>query len=83
MSHVFHRGARVDPPVAVSGTGPYLIDRAGRRYLDASGGAAVSCLGHGHRAVIDAIKEQAERLASISQSASASAGSLLKNAVCA
>ena len=63
MSHVFHRGARVDPPVAVSGTGPYLIDRAGRRYLDASGGAAVSCLGHGHRAVIDAIKEQAERLA--------------------
>ena len=63
VSHVFHRGARLDPPVAVGGEGPYLIDRAGRRYLDASGGAAVSCLGHGHRAVIEAIKEQAERLA--------------------
>jgi adenosylmethionine-8-amino-7-oxononanoate aminotransferase len=58
-----HRGARADPPVAAGGDGPYLIDRAGRRYLDASGGAAVSCLGHGHRAVIEAIKEQAERLA--------------------
>jgi adenosylmethionine-8-amino-7-oxononanoate aminotransferase len=47
----------------VAGEGAYLIDREGRRYLDASGGAAVSCLGHGHRAVIDAIKQQAEKLA--------------------
>ena len=47
----------------MGGAGPYLIDRSGRRYLDASGGAAVSCLGHGHRAVIEAIKEQAEKLA--------------------
>lgn len=63
MKHVFHRDARADPPVAVSGDGPYLVDRDGRRYLDASGGAAVSCLGHGHRAVVEAIKAQAERLA--------------------
>ncbi len=49
--------------MAVAGEGPYLIDRAGRRYLDAAGGAAVSCLGHGHPAVIEAIKQQAERLA--------------------
>lgn len=63
MKHVFHRDARADPPVAVSGDGPYLVDRDGRRYLDASGGAAVSCLGHGHRAIIEAIKAQAERLA--------------------
>lgn len=47
----------------MAGEGPYLIDREGRRYLDASGGAAVSCLGHGHRAVIDAIKQQADKLA--------------------
>jgi adenosylmethionine-8-amino-7-oxononanoate aminotransferase len=63
MNHVFHRDARAEPPVAVAGEGPYLVDRAGRRYLDAAGGAAVSCLGHGHPAVIDAIKQQAGRLA--------------------
>ncbi len=53
----------MDPPIAVGGEGVYLIDREGRRYLDASGGAAVCCLGHGHRAVIDAIKAQADKLA--------------------
>jgi adenosylmethionine-8-amino-7-oxononanoate aminotransferase len=63
MNNVFHRDARFAPPVAVGGDGVYLIDREGRRYLDASGGAAVSCLGHGHRAVIDAIKAQADKLA--------------------
>ena len=63
MNHVFPRNARAEPPVAVSGEGPYLLDSAGRRYLDASGGAAVSCLGHGHPAVIAAIKRQAEQLA--------------------
>ena len=63
MNHVFHRDANVEPPVAVAGDGPYLIDREGRRYIDASGGAAVSCLGHGHRAVIEAMKAQADKLA--------------------
>ena len=63
MNHVFHRDPKAEPPIAVAGEGPYLIDREGRRYLDASGGAAVSCLGHGHRAVIDAIKAQADKLA--------------------
>src|SRR5438067_11914274 len=58
MSHVFHRDARHDYPVAVAGDGVYLIDRDGRRYLDASGGAAVSCLGHSDRAVRDAIARQ-------------------------
>src|SRR5262245_48294983 len=63
MSHVFHRSARAEFPVAVAGNGPYLYDKSGTRYLDASGGAAVSCLGHGHPAVVGAIKEQADRLA--------------------
>ena len=63
MDHVFHRNARVQPPLAVAGEGAYLIDAAGQRYLDASGGAAVSCLGHGHPAVIEAIAEQARKLA--------------------
>ncbi|NNG05970.1 MAG: aspartate aminotransferase family protein [Inquilinus sp.] len=63
MSHVFHRHTRMNPPVAVAGDGPYVIDRDGRRYLDASGGAAVSCLGHSHPAVVAAIREQVGRLA--------------------
>jgi len=62
MSHVFHRHARHDYPVAVVGEGVYLIDRAGRRYLDASGGAAVSCLGHSDHAVSDAIAQQLAKL---------------------
>ena len=63
MSHIFPRHSKLDPPVAVGGEGCYLIDASGKRYLDGSGGAAVSCLGHGDREVIDAIKAQLDRLA--------------------
>ena len=62
MTHVFHRQLAADYPVAVQGEGCYIIDADGRRYLDASGGAAVSCLGHSDRAVIDAIVAQVNRL---------------------
>jgi hypothetical protein len=47
----------------VSGEGPYLADDTGRRWLDACGGAAVSCLGHGHPAIVAAIEAQARRVA--------------------
>ncbi|MDX9862123.1 MAG: aminotransferase class III-fold pyridoxal phosphate-dependent enzyme, partial [Rhodospirillales bacterium] len=63
MNHVFHRYPKHDLPLAVGGEGPYLIDAQGRRYIDASGGAAVSCLGHGHPKVIAAIKDQVDRMA--------------------
>lgn len=46
-----------------SGDGCYLIDSTGKQYLDGSGGAAVSCLGHGDREVIAAIKSQLEAAA--------------------
>ncbi len=62
MTHVFHRHLRTDYPLAAGGDGPYLIDRDGKRYLDGSGGAAVSCLGHNHRAVVAAIREQLGKL---------------------
>jgi len=62
MSHVFHRNPKNEYPVAVRGEGAYLVDSDGKRYLDASGGAAVSCLGHTDRAVVDAIKSQLDRL---------------------
>jgi adenosylmethionine-8-amino-7-oxononanoate aminotransferase len=48
--------------VAVRGEGLFLYDAGGKRYLDASGGAAVSCLGHGHPVVREAIKRQVDRL---------------------
>ena len=61
--HVFHRHTKADLPVAVRGEGLYVIDSTGKRYLDASGGAAVSCLGHGHPRVTEAIKRQLDELA--------------------
>ncbi len=63
MSHIIHRSFRITPPLAVGGEGVFLIDAAGKRYLDASGGAAVSCLGHGHRDVIAAMHAQIDQLA--------------------
>ncbi|MGI9436023.1 MAG: aspartate aminotransferase family protein [Geminicoccaceae bacterium] len=63
MSHVFHRQLRHSYPTAVAGKGIEIIDHESRRYLDASGGAAVSCLGHNHPRVIEAIKAQLDRMA--------------------
>ncbi len=60
--HVIHRSLLQDPSPAVRGEGCYVIDKDGRRYLDGCGGAAVSCLGHSHKAVIEAIQEQVARL---------------------
>ncbi|MBV2182711.1 MAG: aspartate aminotransferase family protein [Castellaniella sp.] len=62
MTHVFHRNPQRALNCAVKGRGIYLFDRAGRQYLDASGGAAVSCLGHGHPDVIAAIKTQLDQM---------------------
>jgi len=61
-SAVLHRDLRRTPPVAVAGEGAYIVDAAGKRYLDASGGAAVSCLGHNHPRVVAAVREQVGRL---------------------
>ncbi len=63
MTHVFHRQLRTAPPLAVGGHGAWLVDAAGNEYLDASGGAAVSCLGHGHADVRAAMHAQIDRLA--------------------
>jgi adenosylmethionine-8-amino-7-oxononanoate aminotransferase len=63
VSAVLHRRLASMPPMAAHGDGVYLVDREGKRYLDASGGAAVSCLGHSHPRVIEAVRQQVERLA--------------------
>ncbi|MEN8515693.1 aspartate aminotransferase family protein [Burkholderia sp. RS02] len=62
MTTVFHRAPRASLPVAVAGDGIEIIDSTGKRYIDACGGAAVSCLGHSNQRVIDAIKRQAQQL---------------------
>ena len=63
MSHVFARHTAMRPPRAVAGDGCYIIDETGKRYLDASGGAAVSCLGHSDKTVTDAVKAQLDAIA--------------------
>lgn len=63
MTHVFHRNPHTTLPYAVQGEGIELIDHTGKRYIDASGGAAVSCLGHSHPDVMAAIHEQIDAVA--------------------
>ncbi|MGS1106565.1 aspartate aminotransferase family protein [Achromobacter anxifer] len=62
-THVMHRSLRQTPPVAVRGQGVWVYDSAGRSYLDGSGGAAVSCLGHNHPDVQAAMHAQIDALA--------------------
>jgi len=63
MTNVFHRNPKNALPVAVAGDGIEIIDQNGKRYIDACGGAAVSCLGHSHPEVTQAIKDQIDQLA--------------------
>jgi adenosylmethionine-8-amino-7-oxononanoate aminotransferase len=63
-SRIIHRSLRAPPPpIAAAGHGVWLVSADGRQVLDASGGAAVSCLGHGHARVVEAIRRQADTLA--------------------
>jgi len=62
-SRILHRQNKIPLPVIAGGEGAYLIDDTGKRYLDGSGGAAVSCLGHGHPKIIQAIKDQLDTIA--------------------
>jgi adenosylmethionine-8-amino-7-oxononanoate aminotransferase len=63
MSHILHRSLRTTLPTAVSAKGVRVVDQQGREYLDGSGGAAVSCLGHGHPEVLAAMHAQIDRVA--------------------
>jgi adenosylmethionine-8-amino-7-oxononanoate aminotransferase len=62
-THVFHRHCHSSLPIAVSGKGCYITDHQGKQYLDGSGGAAVSCLGHGDADVTNAMKAQMDQIA--------------------
>jgi adenosylmethionine-8-amino-7-oxononanoate aminotransferase len=63
MTHILHRQIGHDYPVAVSGEGVAIRDATGKEYIDASGGAAVSCLGHSHPDVRAAMHAQIDALA--------------------
>jgi hypothetical protein len=63
MSHIIHRSLRQVPPLAAGGEGIVLRDSNGKTYIDASSGAAVSSLGHGHPDVIAAMHRQIDRCA--------------------
>src|SRR6267378_483785 len=63
MTRLLHRQIHHVYPTAHFGEGVHLYDTDGRRYIDASGGAAVSCLGHQHPQVIAAMHAQLDKLA--------------------
>ncbi len=62
MTHIVHRNLREMPAIAASGRGIWLRDTSGHEVIDGSGGAAVACLGHGHPHVVQAMKDQIDRL---------------------
>jgi adenosylmethionine-8-amino-7-oxononanoate aminotransferase len=62
MTHILHRQIDHDYPVASSGRGILIRDTSGKEYIDASGGAAVSCLGHSHPDVVAAMSAQLNNL---------------------
>jgi adenosylmethionine-8-amino-7-oxononanoate aminotransferase len=61
MTHILHRQINHTYPVAASASGITIRDAAGKDYIDASGGAAVSCLGHSHPDVIAAMRAQLDK----------------------
>jgi adenosylmethionine-8-amino-7-oxononanoate aminotransferase len=63
MTRVLHRAIAHRYPVAVSGNGIHIRDIDGKEYIDASSGAAVSCLGHSHPDVLAAMHGQLDSLA--------------------
>jgi adenosylmethionine-8-amino-7-oxononanoate aminotransferase len=63
MSSVIHRSLRATPLTAVAASGVRITDQHGRSYIDACGGAAVSCLGHAHPDVLAAMHAQLDKLA--------------------
>lgn len=59
-SKILHRVIGAPVPEIVSGAGIYLRDATGREIIDASGGAAVACLGHSHPRILAAMRTQME-----------------------
>jgi adenosylmethionine-8-amino-7-oxononanoate aminotransferase len=65
---IFPRSFLKSYPQAVRGEGCFIFTAEGRRYLDASGGAAVVNIGHGIEEISLAMAEQAAQLAYVHSS---------------
>lgn len=63
MTHLLHRAIHKPMPVVAKAEGIRFTDTAGKTYIDASGGAAVSCLGHAHPYVLAALHKQLDHVA--------------------
>ena len=63
MTRILHRSIGPELPRAVAGDGIWITDAEGRRYIDGSGGAAVTSLGHGNPEVLDAMRAQMDAVA--------------------
>jgi adenosylmethionine-8-amino-7-oxononanoate aminotransferase len=61
MSHIIHRSLLKTPLTAARAQGIHIYDQHNKAYIDASGGAAVSCLGHGHPDVLAAMHAQIDQ----------------------
>ncbi|QQK48430.1 Pyridoxal phosphate-dependent transferase, major region, subdomain 2 [Penicillium digitatum] len=61
-SALLHRNTRFIPKKAIGGKGCYIFLEDGTKFLDATGGAAVSCLGHGNEQVAQIIKDQMDQI---------------------
>jgi len=61
--HVFYRKMSHARPKVAYGQGIYLFDESGKRYIDGSGGPLVVNVGHGRTEVIEAITQQAQKVA--------------------
>lgn len=62
MTRILHRRIDVSLPHAASAEGVTITAADGKRYLDGSGGAAVTSVGHGHPEVLAAMRDQLERV---------------------
>ncbi|NOZ42872.1 MAG: aspartate aminotransferase family protein [Alphaproteobacteria bacterium] len=63
MTAVFYRGVTAHYPTAAHSDGMYIFDDTGKKYLDMSGGAAVSCVGHQHPRVVASLCQQIKTMA--------------------
>jgi hypothetical protein len=63
MTRILHRQISHSYPLAATARGVIVHDSAGKEYIDACGGAAVSCLGHSHPDVLAAMHKQLDQLA--------------------
>ena len=60
-SAILHRTAAC-PPIAASAKGIYVTLEDGKILVDGVGGAAVACIGNGHPATQQAIKDQTDKM---------------------